>query len=190
MAFWKRKNKERFITLGLNEPSPNAPAEHREAADKTGLPLEPPAGPSQASVAQEKIPLSPPALEPVATGAAPTPPMVSHEATLRKGAVSGPPPYRRHQPPHRRPPQAGRLPSHVNRGTCHRRRRDPFHHVRPLPLRFSASTDQSKICRPKKPRSNKLSPRASGAPWPQRVNLCLSGSTRFSGSQTDRCRAA
>ena len=109
MAFWKRKNKERFITLGLNEPSPNAPAEHIEAADKTSLPLEPPAGPSQASVAQETAPLSPPALEPVATGAAPTPPVVSNEATLPRISVSNhnPPPVPA-TPTATPPPAAGR----------------------------------------------------------------------------------
>ncbi|MBA3438812.1 MAG: signal recognition particle-docking protein FtsY [Pyrinomonadaceae bacterium] len=89
MAFWKRKNKERFITLGLNEPSTNESAERAEAADKPGLPLEPPAGQSQVSVAQETAALLPPTLEPAATGAAPTPFEVSNEATVRREHNSG-----------------------------------------------------------------------------------------------------
>jgi fused signal recognition particle receptor len=73
MAFWKRKNKDRYITLGLNEPSLD-----REQDERTTPPaveaqkLEPPAASSQANVAPVVPPM--PALEPVVTGDKPTPP--------------------------------------------------------------------------------------------------------------------
>ena len=66
MAFWKRKNKDRYITLGLNEPAapPAAPAPQN---------LEPPAA---ATSEREAAPpaVAPPTLEPVVTGDQPTPP--------------------------------------------------------------------------------------------------------------------
>ncbi|HEY0377099.1 MAG TPA: signal recognition particle-docking protein FtsY [Pyrinomonadaceae bacterium] len=66
MAFWKRKNKDRYITLGLNEPAapPAAPAPQS---------LEPPAAaPSERDAGPPAPP--PPTLEPVVTGDQPTPP--------------------------------------------------------------------------------------------------------------------
>jgi fused signal recognition particle receptor len=77
MAFWRRKNKERFVTLGLNEPLPARSAEPQAtASDVAGAALErPAAAPPQADTAAPGPPApSPPVLEPVATGAAPTPP--------------------------------------------------------------------------------------------------------------------
>jgi fused signal recognition particle receptor len=76
MAFWKRTNKDRFVTLGLNEPSPARSAVEQTATEKAPPPtagdaaLQTPAAP-----AAQSSPLSPPpALEPAPTGAAPTPP--------------------------------------------------------------------------------------------------------------------
>jgi fused signal recognition particle receptor len=62
--FWRRKGKDQFVTLGLNEPpaSPSAPAESAKA------PLEAGAEPVQRPVLHEQ-----PVLEPVTTGAGPTP---------------------------------------------------------------------------------------------------------------------
>jgi fused signal recognition particle receptor len=67
MAFWRRKNNERFITLGLNEP---ATSERPETTDASGAQLQRPAAqtpppPSATSGA--------PRIEPTATGGAPTP---------------------------------------------------------------------------------------------------------------------
>src|SRR5687768_14212435 len=70
MAFWKRKNKDRYITLGLNEPSP--PAEREQPAT---LPdAEKPGLETPASSSQRIFQPSSPELEPVATGDQPTPP--------------------------------------------------------------------------------------------------------------------
>jgi fused signal recognition particle receptor len=80
--FWKRKNKERFTTLGLNDPAPVPAAQEKgtsespRAADEinTFSPsearLEPPATVSQTSSLGST---TSPALEPSATGDAPTP---------------------------------------------------------------------------------------------------------------------
>jgi fused signal recognition particle receptor len=88
MAFWKRKNKERYITLGLNEPSPAAQQEH---TPETAAPkLEPPAAPSQTNVTPSAP--APPTLEPVVTGDQPTPPPAreSHAVTETKRPVAPP----------------------------------------------------------------------------------------------------
>ncbi|HEX8096407.1 MAG TPA: signal recognition particle receptor subunit alpha, partial [Pyrinomonadaceae bacterium] len=72
MAFWKRKNKDRYITLGLNEPLPKAPAEQMTAPPYAeGTTKQEPATQSQSSPAPPVI--TPPALEPTPTGGAPTP---------------------------------------------------------------------------------------------------------------------
>jgi fused signal recognition particle receptor len=72
MAFWKRKNKERYITLGLNEPAaPQQPAGQPAPPLKTKV-LEPPAAPAAESQPAQVMP-PPPALEPAATGQGPTP---------------------------------------------------------------------------------------------------------------------
>ena len=76
MAFWRRKSKDAFISLGLNEP---ATAPDRPAAELPA-PLEPPA----ARTAAEAAVPAPPPLEPVATGGAPTP---SPSAEGRIGAA-------------------------------------------------------------------------------------------------------
>ena len=66
--FWRRKGKDQFITLGLNEP----PVSQSPQAE----PVTSPSSPEQKRVIQEESPLpavEPPVLEPVATGAGPTP---------------------------------------------------------------------------------------------------------------------
>jgi fused signal recognition particle receptor len=75
MAFWKRKNKERYITLGLNEPA--APSQSQGAET-----LEPPAAPATAEAQPAQQVLTPPALEPAATGQGPTPPPASETHTI------------------------------------------------------------------------------------------------------------
>jgi fused signal recognition particle receptor len=74
MAFWRRTNKDRYITLGLNEPSLATEKEQPATPPPPGETprLEPPAASSQANVAPIAPPL--PALEPVITGDKPTPP--------------------------------------------------------------------------------------------------------------------
>jgi fused signal recognition particle receptor len=88
MAFWKRKNKERYITLGLNEPSPAARQE--QTTETAAQKLEPPAAPTQTN----STPSAPatPMLEPVVTGAAPTPPPTreSHAVTETARPVAPP----------------------------------------------------------------------------------------------------
>jgi fused signal recognition particle receptor len=87
MAFWRRKSKDRFITLGLNEPAAtvetdesaeasgpaetNAPTQAVSTPPQgaTGTPLEPPVAQTQSAEARPALP----ALEPTLTGDAPTP---------------------------------------------------------------------------------------------------------------------
>jgi fused signal recognition particle receptor len=103
MAFWKRKNKERYITLGLNEPSTA-----RETATTTTPPpaaappaeLERPAALSQTETAG--IQPAPPALEPVPTGAAPTPPPTRETQAI----TDSPRPVAPAPPPTARPTEA------------------------------------------------------------------------------------
>src|SRR5215203_3450831 len=67
MAFWKRKKEDRYITLGLNEPSAEPTPE-----TASELRLEPPAGADGSAQAREPVAV-PPAVEPVPTGAQPAP---------------------------------------------------------------------------------------------------------------------
>jgi fused signal recognition particle receptor len=68
MAFWRRKKEDRYITLGLNQPATEAPAE--KPSDEA--PLEPPAGADGSTQAREPVNV-PPDIEPVPTGAQPAP---------------------------------------------------------------------------------------------------------------------
>jgi fused signal recognition particle receptor len=68
MAFWRRKNKERFVTLGLNEPLREE--EKSVRAETSAAKLESPAALSQA---QETTAIPLPELDPAITGEAPTP---------------------------------------------------------------------------------------------------------------------
>jgi len=71
--FWRRKSKDQFVTLGLNEPSGNLAPQDEPAA--------PPAD-SEPVILEESAPvlMEQPVLEPVATGAGPTP-TLTHVAT-------------------------------------------------------------------------------------------------------------
>ncbi|HEX8706974.1 MAG TPA: signal recognition particle-docking protein FtsY [Pyrinomonadaceae bacterium] len=97
MAFWKRKNKERYITLGLNEPSPaptpgpSAPPPAQTAGQQPQL--QPPAAPAQADAAPPLIPASA-RVEPTVTGGAPTPPPAreSHAVTESRRPPAPPAP--------------------------------------------------------------------------------------------------
>jgi fused signal recognition particle receptor len=87
MAFWRRKNKDQYITLGLNEPA--APATQQEqASEAVTQRLEPPAAPAPSSTAFVPAPM--PILEPVVTGDQPTPPPAreSHSVTETKRPIS------------------------------------------------------------------------------------------------------
>jgi fused signal recognition particle receptor len=93
MAFWRRKNKDQFITLGLNEP---ATAKPEPDAVKPALPesskerLQPPAALGEESSARQSVASTAAPLEPVPTGAAPTPPPVNETqaVTERPQAVA------------------------------------------------------------------------------------------------------
>ena len=67
--FWRRKKEDRFVTLGLSEAAAEKALEKKEEA--APAPLEPPAG--AAAAAPREAAVSPPAVEPVPTGAPPTP---------------------------------------------------------------------------------------------------------------------
>ena len=67
--FWRRKKEDRFVTLGLSEAAAEKALEDKEWA--TRAPLEPPAG--AAATAPREAAAVPPAVEPVPTGAPPTP---------------------------------------------------------------------------------------------------------------------
>lgn len=66
--FWRRKGKDQFVTLGLNEPQASRTLDETSAGEATKE--EPQRQRGDASPAVE---LPPPVLEPVATGAGPTP---------------------------------------------------------------------------------------------------------------------
>ncbi|HEY0172576.1 MAG TPA: signal recognition particle-docking protein FtsY [Pyrinomonadaceae bacterium] len=75
--FWKRKKEDRYITLGLNQSGADAPAEEASAEQaapeaKSEAGLEPPAV-AEAAPSAPPPAVIPPALEPVPTGAQPTP---------------------------------------------------------------------------------------------------------------------
>ncbi|HEY0321642.1 MAG TPA: signal recognition particle-docking protein FtsY [Pyrinomonadaceae bacterium] len=79
MAFWRRKNKDQFITLGLNEPAePTARTEEERpaaAAESSSEQLQAPAalGQERATIGTG-APIAPTPIEPTPTGGAPTPP--------------------------------------------------------------------------------------------------------------------
>jgi fused signal recognition particle receptor len=82
MAFWKRKNKEHYITLGLNEQPPARARERSvDVPDAGVVNLEEPAALSQTETSPPMPRL--PVLEPVVTGDQPTPPPAreSHAVT-------------------------------------------------------------------------------------------------------------
>ncbi|MFL6208758.1 MAG: signal recognition particle-docking protein FtsY [Pyrinomonadaceae bacterium] len=80
MAFWRRKSKDQYITLGLNEPAvPPAAAPTAQSAEPPGA----------ATTAQPTTP-PPPPLEPAVTGGAPTP--LPHDKIERQPTPIAPPP--------------------------------------------------------------------------------------------------
>ncbi len=91
--FWKRKNKERFVTLGLYEPaakqteeqSQSAPVQPAASVQSTAK-LEQPAALSQPNAAPTIANM--PALEPAQTGAAPTPAPVRETQAITDTARS------------------------------------------------------------------------------------------------------
>lgn len=91
--FWKRKNKERFVTLGLNEPaakqteeqSQSAPVQPAASVQSTAK-LEQPAALAQPNAAPTIANM--PALEPAQTGAAPTPAPVRETQAITDTARS------------------------------------------------------------------------------------------------------
>ena len=87
MAFWRRKSKDQFVTLGLNEPRQETSKESATMpASATAVKAEPdtpkPSSPVSATV---------PTPEPVITGAAPTP-IVSETRREREQPATAPPP--------------------------------------------------------------------------------------------------
>jgi fused signal recognition particle receptor len=79
MAFWRRKSKDTYITLGLNEPA--APP----AATQPAETVEPPAAATDTQATPK-----PPAIEPTVTGGAPTP--LPHDKIERPPTPVAPPP--------------------------------------------------------------------------------------------------
>jgi fused signal recognition particle receptor len=91
MAFWKRKNKERYITLGLNEPSP-AGGQQEQSPPATASELEPPAAHTQSDIAPRISDAVAPTLEPVVTGDQPTPPPARESHAVTETARQPAPP--------------------------------------------------------------------------------------------------
>lgn len=95
--FWRRKNKDQFVTLGLNEPPAPRPVAEEPIAKPASL--EPPAAPVETKAEPT---INPAIVEPIITGAAPTPETAtitprpiqtrSIEPPLRDTASPPPPP--------------------------------------------------------------------------------------------------
>lgn len=64
--FWRRKGKDQFVTLGLNEPGTATPQPIEKPAETSAAPLQPGSTPESPSLSELQIPA-------VSTGAAPTP---------------------------------------------------------------------------------------------------------------------
>ncbi|HVF26643.1 MAG TPA: signal recognition particle receptor subunit alpha, partial [Pyrinomonadaceae bacterium] len=81
--FWRRKKEDRFITLGLNEPSTTTPAATEPAQDQgqaATTQLEPPA--ALPSTRPDELLIALPVIEPTTTGGAPTPPPPAPEGKI------------------------------------------------------------------------------------------------------------
>jgi fused signal recognition particle receptor len=91
--FWRRKKEDRFVTLGLNQPARAEEAvEQTEAATETRL--EPPSGGRETTRPIETI-ATPPAVEPVTTGAQPDPQPAAQTdltGTRKEEVIESPPP--------------------------------------------------------------------------------------------------
>jgi len=77
--FWRRKTGDQFVTLGLNEP------ERKDATDKTVPSLEKPAAEQPPDGYEQRATPDLSAIEPVATGAGPTPLSTEPAKTEPKG---------------------------------------------------------------------------------------------------------
>lgn len=95
--FWRRKNKDQFVTLGLNEPPAPRPATEEPIAKPA--PLEPPAAPVETKAEPT---ISPAIVEPIITGAAPTPETTTVVTPRQVETTPVEPPPRAAVPP---PPQ-------------------------------------------------------------------------------------
>lgn len=97
MAFWRRKKKESFISLGLSEAAPQPTAEEAtQAPAEASERLEPPASVTRGVETRETA-AAPPDLEPVPTGDAPTPAPARESGITdarREEVVESPPPAR------------------------------------------------------------------------------------------------
>ena len=93
MAFWRRKNKDRFVTLGLNEPREETPTESATTSSlATAVRAQPDAPPTPVSATG-------PTPEPVITGAAPTPIVPETRREREQQATAAPPQTEAIQPP-------------------------------------------------------------------------------------------
>ena len=93
MAFWRRKNKDRFVTLGLNEPREETPTESATTSSlATAVRAQPDAPPTPVSATG-------PTPEPVITGAAPTPIVHETRREREQQATAAPPQTEAIQPP-------------------------------------------------------------------------------------------
>jgi fused signal recognition particle receptor len=84
MAFWRRKSKDQFITLGLNEPATPPASTQERPAPATEAPterLQPPAALSEERAPAQTVAPVPP-LEPTPTGGVPTPPPANETQTV------------------------------------------------------------------------------------------------------------
>jgi fused signal recognition particle receptor len=84
MAFWRRKNKEQFISLGLNTPAQAEPERKEEtvAPESAGERLQAPAALGQEQAATPSVAPAAPPIEPTPTGGAPTPPPVDERQAV------------------------------------------------------------------------------------------------------------
>src|SRR5437868_9759864 len=98
MAFWRRKSKDQFITLGLNEPATPARVEDRAPTtvpEAVREDLQPPAAPTQGTPTGQTAAVAPPPIEPTPTGGAPTPPPVNEtQAVTERPQPAAPQPRR------------------------------------------------------------------------------------------------
>jgi fused signal recognition particle receptor len=95
MAFWRRKKEDRYITLGLNEPAQKPSEERAAPASQPEPPLERPAADASVAPSTSEPSVTQPSIEPVATGAQPTPTPASESAltgSAREEVIESPRP--------------------------------------------------------------------------------------------------
>jgi len=131
--FWRRKKEDRYITLGLNQPS---------GAEAGAAPPEPPAleRPADLSTGKQPAGLAPPRLEPTPAGDAPTPTPVNEgraEAPAADSVVETKSPAV--EPAGTAPAHTAKTPSPVGRNEA-ARAGAPAAAPRPVPSRSSFGT--------------------------------------------------